>query len=76
MTAPDEVKIFKRGSEVVHETVQMEKRIEYVRLDYTIPEAERKEVLRHCGQCTARLYLEGACLPCGAAGGQVNCAKS
>ena len=59
MTAPAQVKLFKRGGEVVHETTQMDKRIEYVRLEYAIPEAERQEVLRHCGHCTARLYLEG-----------------
>ena len=59
MTAPAEVKLFKRGAEVVHESTQMEKRINYVRMEYAIPEAERQEVLRHCGHCTARLYLEG-----------------
>lgn len=59
MTAPEEVKLYKRGVEVQSETVQMEKRIHYVRLHHSIPEAERKEILRHCGHCTARLYLEG-----------------
>ena len=59
MTAPDEVKFFKRGVEIVQETRQMQKRIEYVHLKYSIPEQERQEVLQHCGHCTARLYLEG-----------------
>ena len=59
MTAPEQVKLFKRGTEVVKETTQMEKRLQYVPLAYSIPEEARQEVLRHCGHCTARLYLEG-----------------
>ena len=59
MTAPEEVKLMKRGVEVHTETVQMQKRVVYVHLTYSIPEEERQEVLRHCGHCTARLYLEG-----------------
>ena len=37
----------------------MQKRNKYVALTYSIPPAERQEVLQHCGHCTARLYLEG-----------------
>lgn len=59
LTAPEEVKLFQRGREVVQETAQMRKRIHYLHLTRPIPEDQRKEVLQHCGHCSARLYLEG-----------------
>ena len=59
MTAPQEVKLIKYGSEVKKETVQMGKRIDYITLTAQIPENEREEVLQHCGHCTAKLFLEG-----------------
>ena len=59
MTAPEEVKLKRYGREVTSETKQMQKRIKYFRLTWEIPEEQREEVLRVCGSCTARLYLEG-----------------
>ena len=59
LTAPDEVKLFRRGQEDRKETVQMRKRIMYMHLGQQIPEENLQEVLHHCGHCSAQLYLEG-----------------
>ena len=57
------VKLLNRCAEVELEAVHVEQRMQYVRIDYAIPEAARQEVLHHCGHCTARLHLQGrACL--------------
>ena len=58
-TAPEEVKLYSKGVEVYAETAQVRKRICYFTLKEQIPEDKREEVLRHCGHCAARLYLEG-----------------
>ena len=62
MTAPKEVTLVRRGAEVVEETKQMRKRIKYFCLRHPIPEEHRQEVLRYCGHCAARVYLEGKAL--------------
>ena len=59
LTAPGEVKLTRKGEEVVAETLQMRKRIKYFTLRHEIPEGKRQEVLRVCPHCTARVYLEG-----------------
>jgi len=59
MTAPAEVKLLQRGVEVTGETKQMRQRIQYFYMNHQIPDEQREEVLKHCGHCTARLYLEG-----------------
>jgi len=59
LTAPAEVKFERRGQEVVKETQQMRKRLDYLHLTVQIPEDDVQEVLEHCGHCSARLYLEG-----------------
>ena len=59
MTAPKEVTLQRRGREVESETTQMQRRIKYYHFTYEIPEEEREEVLKHCGHCAARLFLEG-----------------
>ena len=59
MTACKEVTLCRRGQEVQEETRQMRKRIKYFHLPHSIPEGQVVEVLRHCGYCTAKLYLEG-----------------
>jgi hypothetical protein len=59
MTAPQPVTLARYGREVVKERAQMEARILYRHFQYSIPEDERQEVTRHCGHCSARLYLEG-----------------
>ena len=41
------------------DTAHMEQRMQYVRLDYAVPEAARPAVLQHCGHCSARLHVEG-----------------
>ena len=59
MTAPQEVTLVRYGKEVEAETAQMRRRITYFHLTHAIPADEREEVTRHCGKCTARLFLEG-----------------
>ena len=61
--APQEVTLQRRGQEVHAETKQMRKRIRYMHLQWSIPEEQRREVLQHCGHCTARLFLEGRSQP-------------
>ena len=58
MTAPQVITLQRYGREVISETQQMNKRICYFHMTYQVPEVERKEVLRHCGHCTAKFYLE------------------
>ena len=59
MTAPQEVTLMKYGKAVESETKQIRKRILYMPMHYNIPDGQREEVLRCCGHCSARLYLEG-----------------
>ena len=63
LTAPAEVKLFRKGYEVEAETKQMRKRIQYFFLAAQIPEHLVVEVLNHCGHCFARLYVEGKLSP-------------
>lgn len=65
LTAPSEVKLWRYGKEDYSETSQMRKRIDYLHLPVQIPEERLQEVLKHCGHCSARVYLEGK--PSGAA---------
>jgi hypothetical protein len=62
LTAPQEVTLVRYGKQVAYETEQMRKRIVYFTLCHTIPEESRKEVLRVCPHCSARVYLEGKAL--------------
>ena len=63
LTCAQEVVLKKDGKEVEKETTQMQKRIKYLHLPHAIPEDKRKEVLRVCGQCSAKLFLEGKTRP-------------
>lgn len=63
LTAPQEVTLKRYGKEVVSEKRQMDSRVLYHYLTYSIPDEDRKEVARCCGHCTARLYLEGKTAP-------------
>lgn len=59
MTAPDKIRLFRDKMEDKYETDQMDRRVRYFFCTYTAPPEERKEILKHCAHCTARLYLEG-----------------
>jgi hypothetical protein len=56
--APQDVSLCRRKRVGEFETEQMRCRITYLKLHYAYLGAERKEV-ETCGQCGARLYLEG-----------------
>lgn len=58
-TAPQEVTYYRYGKEVSSEKDQMDRRILYLHFRYELSRDEREEVTRHCGFCTAKLYLEG-----------------
>jgi len=58
-TAPQEVKLFRKGVEDTKETNQARKRFQYFSLTKEIPEGKVQEVLKTCGHCAARLFLEG-----------------
>ena len=52
------IKLKRYGKEVESETKQMRNRITYLRLGVTTPEEKRREVLKVCSHCSARVYLE------------------
>ena len=58
LTAPQEVALHRGKKKDEGETEQMNSRIKYRRLTYTIPPGEREEV-DPCAHCGARVYLEG-----------------
>jgi hypothetical protein len=62
LTAPQEVTYHRYGKEDLKERRQMDRRILYLYFTYSLKQDEREEVTRHCGFCTARLYLEGKTL--------------
>ena len=63
MTAAQEVTLHRNGREQVAERRQMDRRIRYIFLQHGVAPDEREEVTRHCGHCTARLYLKGRAGP-------------
>jgi len=58
ITAPQEITLYRGRKRDEYETSQTNRRIKYIQLSYTIPEALRKET-DPCMYCGARLYLEG-----------------
>ena len=63
LTCAEEITLKRYGRPVAKETVQMGKRIKYLPMAHPIPEEKRQEVLRVCGHCAAKLYLEGQHVP-------------
>jgi hypothetical protein len=59
LTAPQEVTYHRYGKEVLAEKDQMDRRVLYLHFRHQLSQEEREEVTRHCGFCTAKLFLEG-----------------
>jgi len=58
ITAPQEIALYRGKKRDDYETSQMEDRVAYASMQYTIPKHMRKEVAP-CIHCGARLYTEG-----------------